>query len=157
MYGATSLNAVTNASSLIGSPSRLIRSVIDSRCGLVNRPTRRPSGAIRVSIIRAVEVLPLVPVRWIDRVAALRVAEQLHERLDPVQRRVELRLGPAAQQGVLDLGVGLGEASLAVRSRSGVSSIVASLGAPWLPPRPAGGRPALSFSAAERVSVGFAA
>ena len=66
VYGATSLNARTNASSLIGSPSRLIRSVIDSRCGLVNRPTRSPSAPISVSIIRAVDVLPLVPVRWID-------------------------------------------------------------------------------------------
>ncbi len=66
VYGATSLNAATNASSLIGSPSRLIRSVIDSRCGLVNRPTRSPRASIRVSIIRAVEVLPLVPVRWIE-------------------------------------------------------------------------------------------
>ena len=64
VYGATSLNAVTKASSLIGSPSRLIRSVIDSRCGLVNRPTRSPSATIKVSIIRAVEVFPLVPVRW---------------------------------------------------------------------------------------------
>ena len=58
------VNAVTNASSLIGSPSRLIRSVIDSRCGLVNRPTRSPMVATRVSTMRAVEVLPFVPVRW---------------------------------------------------------------------------------------------
>ena len=66
VYGAISLNVETNSSSLIGSPSRLIRSVIDSRCGLVNRPTRSPVATISVSIIRAVEVLPLVPVRWIE-------------------------------------------------------------------------------------------
>ena len=41
-----------------------IRSVIDSTCGLVNRPVRSPVARIRVSIIREVLVLPLVPVRW---------------------------------------------------------------------------------------------
>ena len=58
-----SLNAATNWSSLRGSPSTTIRSVIDSRWGLVNRPVRSPSARTRASIIRAVEVLPLVPVR----------------------------------------------------------------------------------------------
>ncbi len=47
-----------------GSPSMEIRSVIDSTCGLVNRPVRRPVARIRVSIIREVVVLPFVPVRW---------------------------------------------------------------------------------------------
>ncbi len=64
-YGATSLNAATNSSSLSGSPSTEIRSLIRSTCGLVNRPVRRSSARSRVSIIREVEVLPLVPVRWI--------------------------------------------------------------------------------------------
>ena len=64
VYGATSLNAVTNCSSVSCSPSRLIRSVIRSTCGLVNRPVRSSSARSRVSIIRDVEVLPLVPVRW---------------------------------------------------------------------------------------------
>ena len=45
-----------------------------------------------------------------DGVAALRVAEQLGERADPVERRLEPGLGPAGQQGVLDLGKGLGRA-----------------------------------------------
>ena len=122
VYGATSLNARTNASSSIGSPSRLIRSVIDSRCGLVNRPDAQaerddqrldhPRG--RGLAVGAGEVD--------RRVGALRVAEQLHERLDAVQGRVELGLGPAAQQRVLDLGVGLGEAAC---GGSGVSFIVA--------------------------------
>ena len=40
-----------------------------------------------MSIIREVLVLPLVPVRWIDRVGSLGLAEQLDERGDPVQRR----------------------------------------------------------------------
>ena len=64
-YGATSLKARTNASSSSGSPSMQIRSLIRSTCGLVNRPVRRLSARSRVSIIRDVEVLPLVPVRWI--------------------------------------------------------------------------------------------
>ena len=65
VYGATSLNAATNSSSVSGSPSTEIRSVIRSTCGLVNRPVRRSSARSSVSIIRDVEVLPLVPVRWI--------------------------------------------------------------------------------------------
>ena len=64
VYGATSLNARTNCSSLNGSPSRQIRSVIRSTWGLVKRPVRRSRARSRVSIIRDVEVLPLVPVRW---------------------------------------------------------------------------------------------
>ena len=47
------------------------------RCGLVNRPVRSPRARSSVSIMRAVEVLPLVPVMWIDRVGALRLAEQV--------------------------------------------------------------------------------
>ena len=43
-----------------------IRSVIRSTCGLVNRPVRRSSARSSVSIIREVEVLPLVPVRWMS-------------------------------------------------------------------------------------------
>ena len=42
----------------------VMRSVIDSTCGLVKRPVRRPRARTRASIIREVEVLPLVPVRW---------------------------------------------------------------------------------------------
>ena len=64
VYGATSLNAATNSSSLSGSPSMEIRSVIRSTCGLVNRPVRRSRARSSASIIREVEVLPLVPVRW---------------------------------------------------------------------------------------------
>ena len=64
MYGATSLNAVTNCSSVSGSPSTLIRSFIRSTWGLVKRPVRRSRARSSVSIIREVEVLPLVPVRW---------------------------------------------------------------------------------------------
>ena len=63
-YGATSAYTSTNRSGVSGSPSMLIRSVIDSTCGLVARPVRSPSPRSRLSIIRAVEVLPLVPVRW---------------------------------------------------------------------------------------------
>jgi hypothetical protein len=64
-YGSISTYAWTNRSSLIGSPSSVIRSRTVSRCGLVNRPVRNPASRNSASIIRAVEVLPLVPVRWI--------------------------------------------------------------------------------------------
>ncbi len=63
-YAATSANASTNASSVRGSPSRQMRSVMDCRCGLVKRPVRRSRVRSRASIMRAVDVLPLVPVRW---------------------------------------------------------------------------------------------
>ena len=65
VYGATSLKARTNSSSVSGSPSTEIRSLIRSRWGLVKRPVRRSRARSRVSIIRLVDVLPLVPVRWI--------------------------------------------------------------------------------------------
>ena len=42
-----------------------IRSRTEVRCGLVNSPVRRPRARSSDSIIRAVEVLPLVPVMWI--------------------------------------------------------------------------------------------
>ena len=44
----------------------LIRSRIVCRCGLVYRPVRSPWARSSESIIRAVDVLPLVPVMWID-------------------------------------------------------------------------------------------
>ena len=79
----------------------LIRSVIDSTCGLVNRPVRRPRARTRPSTIRAVLVLPLVPVRCTTSIRRLRVAEQVDQRLDPVQRGLELGLRPAVEQGGL--------------------------------------------------------
>ena len=42
-----------------------IRSLIETRCGLVNRPVRSPRPRSSASVIRAVDVLPLVPVMWI--------------------------------------------------------------------------------------------
>jgi hypothetical protein len=50
-----------------------------------------------------------------DRVAGLRVAEQLGERADPVQGRIELGLGPARQERVLRLREGLGGTGLGGR------------------------------------------
>ncbi len=102
-YGATSSHARTNASSDSGSPSTEIRSVIDSRWGLVKRPVRRPAARSRSSSMREVLVLPLVPVRCTDAVGPLRVAEELHGGLDPLQGRVEPGLRPPLQQGALDL------------------------------------------------------
>ena len=46
---------------------------------------RSPSSRSSASIIRAVEVLPLVPVRWIDGIGPLRVAEQVEQIDDPVE------------------------------------------------------------------------
>jgi hypothetical protein len=63
-YGLMSSYAATNCSGRSGAPSRLIRSVIDSTCGLVKRPVRNPNSDRIASIIRAVDVLPLVPVTW---------------------------------------------------------------------------------------------
>ena len=51
------------------------------------------------------------------RVAVLRVAEQLGEGADPVERRLHPGLGPPREQGVLDLGEGLGKARLLIHSR----------------------------------------
>ena len=47
-----------------GSPSTQIRSRIRSTCGEVNRPVRSSKARSSESTIRAVDVLPLVPVRW---------------------------------------------------------------------------------------------
>ena len=56
------VESMTERISVDGEP--LILSVIDSTCGLVNRPVRRPTARSRVSIIRDVLVFPFVPVRW---------------------------------------------------------------------------------------------
>ncbi len=53
-----------NRSTLIGSPSKAMRSRMSCRCGLVKRPVRRPNSRSSRSVIRAVEVLPFVPVMW---------------------------------------------------------------------------------------------
>ncbi len=66
MYGATSSQARTNPSRVIGWPSREMRSRTSSRCGLVKRPVFMPKAVSSESIMRDVEVLPLVPVMWID-------------------------------------------------------------------------------------------
>ncbi len=59
-----------SSASLMGSPSALSRSLMASRCGLVNVPTRRPLAVSREVRQRAVDVLPLVPVTWITGAAA---------------------------------------------------------------------------------------
>ncbi len=63
--GATSSYTDRKDSISIGSPSTRIRSRRSDRCGEVTRPVCRPNERSRDSIIRAVEVLPLVPVTWI--------------------------------------------------------------------------------------------
>jgi hypothetical protein len=60
--GRMSSQLRANASSLIGSPSIMMRSVTRSRCGLVSSPVRSPVARRSDSIMRLVEVLPLVPV-----------------------------------------------------------------------------------------------
>ena len=112
MYGATSLKARTNCSSLTGSPSRLIRSVMDSRWGLVNRPDAQAGGDDQRLDHPGRRRLAVGAGEVDRRVAPLRVAEHLHERLDAVEGRVEPGLGPTAEQRVLGLGVGLGQPRL---------------------------------------------
>ena len=87
-----------------GRPSTAIRSVTDSRCGLVKRPVRRSKARSRASTMRAVEVLPLVPVIWMTGAAVLRVPQQVHQQPDPVQGRLQPGLRPALGQGRLDGG-----------------------------------------------------
>ena len=94
--GAISWYAATNRSSSTGSPSRLIRSRTVSRCGLVNRPVCRPNARSSESIIRAVDVLPLVPGQVDRRVRPLRAAEEIQQSLDAPE--VELHPGVAARQ-----------------------------------------------------------
>ena len=55
-----------NFSRGIGLPDNVIRSRMSCRCGEVKRPVRRPLSRRIASIIRLVDVLPLVPVRWIE-------------------------------------------------------------------------------------------
>jgi hypothetical protein len=64
-YGAMSSYVDAKRPGSSGAPSRAMRSVTRSRCGLVYRPVRMPNSRNRASIIRAVDVLPLVPVTWI--------------------------------------------------------------------------------------------
>ena len=59
------------------------------------RPVCSPCARSSESIIRAVDVLPLVPVRWIDGYARCGLPEQVEQRLDPVE--VEDHPGEAAR------------------------------------------------------------
>src|SRR5216683_907077 len=63
-YGSTSWYAAMKRSASSGSPSTQIRSRMELRCGLVNLPVRSPRSRSSASIMRAVDVLPLVPVMW---------------------------------------------------------------------------------------------
>ena len=65
--GEISSHASATAASETGSPSIMMRSVKRSRWGLVNSPVRRPCARMRLSMIRLVEVLPLVPVTCTTR------------------------------------------------------------------------------------------
>jgi hypothetical protein len=48
----------------MGSPEKAIRSRTLCRWGEVNRPVFRPISRRRESMMRVVDVLPFVPVRW---------------------------------------------------------------------------------------------
>ncbi len=63
--GTMSSQFSTKRAAAIGSPSTTMRSRIDTRCGLVMSPVRSPCARTMLSAIRAVEVLPFVPVTWI--------------------------------------------------------------------------------------------
>ncbi len=62
--------ACRNCSTDTGSPASWTRSRMVCRCGLVNSPVCSPNARSSDSIIRAVEVLPLVPARWITGYAS---------------------------------------------------------------------------------------
>ena len=64
------------------------------------------SAVTSASIIRATEVLPLVPATWIDGYAELRRAEQVQQCADPGQARLDLGFRPALVQQMLDLQQG---------------------------------------------------
>ena len=63
-----------------------MRSRIVCRCGLVNRPVRRPNSRSSASTIRVVEVLPLVPATCTTGAAACGEPSRSHHLADPVQR-----------------------------------------------------------------------
>ncbi len=65
--GSTSSQARTKAACVMGSPSIEMRSVMSTRCGLVNRPVRRSCSRTSRSTMRAVDVFPLVPARCTTR------------------------------------------------------------------------------------------
>jgi hypothetical protein len=62
--GMTSSYAARKRSASIGRPPTAMRSSIECRCGLVNRPVFSPSSRSTASMIRTVLVLPFVPVTW---------------------------------------------------------------------------------------------
>ena len=64
--GSISRYVATYCAGVIGRPSIAMRSTADCRCGLVVRPVRRCSAVTSASTMRATEVLPLVPVMWIE-------------------------------------------------------------------------------------------
>ena len=118
VYGATSLNARTNSSSVSGSPSMLIRSLIFSRCGLVKRPVRRSSARTSVSIIRLVEVLPLVPVRWMVR------KERCGSPSSSVKASIRSRLGSSLVSGQRDSRASSTSAKVSAGRASGDCSLI---------------------------------
>ena len=67
MTGATSSHRRMKSGRAIGSPSIRMRSRTLVRWGEVNSPVRSPWARTRLSAIRAVEVLPFVPVMWMTR------------------------------------------------------------------------------------------
>ena len=123
VYGATSLKARTNSSSVSGSPS-----IADP---LVHPLEVGAGEAARAQVERAQQGVDhpagrglAVGAGQVDhRVGALRVAEQLGEGPDPVERRLEPGLRPAGLQRVLDLGDGLGEARAGVARSSRTPSL----------------------------------
>src|SRR3989442_2547529 len=62
---AMRVRSSASVGSSTGSPFHTMRSLISSRCGLVYTPTDRPDASRSADVMRATEVLPFVPVRWI--------------------------------------------------------------------------------------------
>src|SRR5438034_385828 len=58
-------SSCASVASSTGCPFHTMRSLTCSRCGLVYTPTDRPDASRSAAVMRATEVLPFVPVRWI--------------------------------------------------------------------------------------------
>src|SRR5262252_5400566 len=58
-------SSCASVDSSTSSPFQTTRSLTSSRCGLVYVPTDRPAASRSADVMRATEVFPFVPVRWI--------------------------------------------------------------------------------------------
>ncbi len=102
--GSTSSQARTKAACVMGSPSIEMRSVMSTRCGLVNRPVRRVVLADQPLHHARRRRLAVGAGQVHDAVGQLRVAQQPARLAHAVQRRVDPVLGVAVEDLRDDVG-----------------------------------------------------